>query len=63
MQKPEAPLSASVADFVKNGEFVYWYQAMPSDHNTEVGAILQKYISGAIDRSELITEVTDYWKK
>ena len=62
-QKPEAPLSASVADFVKNGESVYWYQAMPSDHNTEVGAILQKYISGAIDRSELITEVTDYWKK
>ncbi len=62
-QKPEAPLSASVADFVKNGESVYWYQAMSSDHNTEVGAILQKYISGAIDRSELITEVTDYWKK
>lgn len=62
-QEPEAALSASVSEFVKNGQSVYWYQAMPSDHNTEVGAILQKYISGAIDRAELISEVTEYWKK
>ena len=48
---------------MKNGQSVYWYQAMPSDHNTEVGAILQKYISGAVDRAELISEVTEYWKK
>lgn len=61
-QEPEAALSASVASFVKNGSSVYWYQAMPSDHNTVVGAILQKYISGDMDRDELISEVSDYWK-
>ena len=61
-QEPEAALSASVASFVKNGSSVYWYQAMPSDHNTVVGAILQKYISGEMDRDELISEVSDYWK-
>ncbi len=57
----DAALSASVAEFVKNGASVYWYQAMPSDHNTEVGALLQKYISGAIDREELAGEVQAYW--
>ena len=61
-QEPEAALSESVASFVKNGSSVYWYQAMPSDHNTVVGAILQKYISGGMDRDELISEVSDYWK-
>lgn len=60
-QEADAALSASVAEFVKNGASVYWYQAMPSDHNTEVGALLQKYISGAIDRETLAGEVAAYW--
>lgn len=60
-QEADAALSASVAEFVKNSASVYWYQAMPSDHNTEVGALLQKYISGAIDREALADEVAAYW--
>ena len=39
-QEADAALSASVAEFVKNAQSVFWYQAMPSDHNTEVGALL-----------------------
>ena len=34
---------------------------MPSDHNTVVGALMQKYISGAVDRAGLIKEVEAYW--
>ena len=57
----DAALSASVAEFVKDGKSVYWYQAMPSDHNTEVGSLLQKYIAGAVDRAGLAEEVAAYW--
>lgn len=57
----DAALSASVASFVKEGKSVYWYQAMPSDHNTEVGALLQKYLAGAVDRAGLAEEVEAYW--
>lgn len=59
----EAALSTSVASFVKEGKSVYWYQAMPSDHNTEVGALLQKYIAGAVDRAGLAEEVAAYWNE
>lgn len=57
----ETPLSASVFEFVKDGRTTWWYQAMPSDHNTEVGTIMQKYISGAVDRAEMAAEVEAYW--
>ena len=59
--EPSAALSASVASYIKNEKSVYWYQAMPSDHNTVVGALMQKYISGAVDRAGLIKEVEAYW--
>lgn len=57
----DAALSASVASFIKEGKSVYWYQAMPSDHNTEVGSLLQKYIAGATDRDGLAKDVEAYW--
>mgnify|MGYP003379713291 FL=1 len=59
----DAALSASVASFVKEGKATFWYQAMPSDHNTEVGALLQKYIAGAVDRDGLAEEVSVYWNE
>lgn len=59
----DAALSASVASFVKEGKATFWYQAMPSDHNTEVGALLQKYIAGAVDRDGLAEEVSAYWNE
>ena len=59
----DAALSASVASFVKEGKATFWYQAMPSDHNTEVGALLQKYIAGAVDRNGLAEEVAAYWNE
>lgn len=60
--EPQAALSASVASYVKNGQTIYWYQALPSDYNTIVGALSQKYISGTVERDSLISEVMDYWK-
>lgn len=57
------PLSASVSEFIKNGQSNYWYQAMPSDHNTVMGAALQKYITGTIKRDKLAGEIETYWKE
>lgn len=57
-----APLSASAFNYIKNNMWTYWYQEMPSDHNTEVGALLQKYISNNIDRTGLAAELEAYWK-
>ncbi len=58
-----APLSMSAQQFIQNNATEFWYQTIPGDHGTEVGAVLQKYISGNIDRTELAAEVEAYWKK
>ena len=57
-----APISVSAQQFIKEGKTQYWYQAIPGDHGTEVGAAIQKYMSGNIDREELAAEVENYWK-
>lgn len=58
-----APLSVSAQKFIQNDATEYWYQTIPGDHGTEVGASLQKYLGGNIDREELAEEVENYWKK
>lgn len=55
------PISLSVQQFIQDGMTEYWYQAIPGDHGTEVGASLQKYMSGSIDRNGLAFEVETYW--
>ena len=56
------PLSSSVFEFIKNGQTNYWYQALPSDYNTAMGAILQQYIAGATKRDQLASDIESYWK-
>lgn len=58
-----APLSMAAQDFIKNSAASYWYQTIPGDHGTEVGAALQKYLSGNMKREELAAEVEAYWAK
>mgnify|MGYP000876373093 CR=1 FL=1 len=61
-KKVSAPLSVSAQEFIQNQATEYWYQAIPGDHGTEVGASLQKYLAGNIDRNGLAKEVEEYWK-
>lgn len=55
------PISIAVQQFIQDGMTSYWYQAIPGDHGTEVGALLQKYMSGNMDREEFASAVEDYW--
>lgn len=57
------PIGMAVQQFLNDGQTEYWYQEIPGDHGTEVGASLQKYMSGNIDRSQLAAEVQNYWTK
>lgn len=58
-----APLSISAYSFVRDNATTYWYQEMPSDHNAEVGALAQKYISGGMDRAAFAAALQSYWAK
>ena len=58
----QSPILFPIVGQIKEGKTQYWYQAIPGDHGTEVGAAIQKYMSGNIDREELAAEVENYWK-
>lgn len=62
-KKVSAALSVSAQEFIQKDATGFWYQTIPGDHGTEVGAMLQKYMAGNIDRSELAKEIEEYWKK
>ncbi len=55
------PLGISAQSFIQNGATEYWYQTIPGDHGTQVGASLQKYLAGVTERSEFAAEVEQYW--
>ncbi|MCD8014563.1 MAG: ABC transporter substrate-binding protein [Lachnospiraceae bacterium] len=55
-------VSTSVVDYTQNGDNFPMYVMYPSDHYTYVGAAMQKYLDGQIDRSELAAEVSEYWE-
>lgn len=57
-----APISVAAQTFIQNNATEFWYQTIPGDHGTQVGAMLQKYMSGNIDREELAAEVESYWQ-
>lgn len=57
----EESVSNSAAEYSKNGENFPMYVMYPSDHATKVGASMQKYLAGEIDRSGLAAEISDYW--
>jgi raffinose/stachyose/melibiose transport system substrate-binding protein len=55
------PLSASVKEYADAGNLIANYDYDPDDHYSIVGASLQKYLAGQIDRAGLATEVENYW--
>lgn len=58
--KPSDPLSQSVKTYSDNGK-TFAAATTPSDHWSTLGAVMQKYLSGKIDRAALATEIQKYW--
>ena len=56
------PLSACVKAYADAGSLIDNYLFFPDDHITMVGASMQKYLGGKIDRQGLADELTEYWK-
>lgn len=56
------PLGASVKSFADAGNLINNYNFLPDDHYSVLGASMQKYLAGEIDRAKLADEVVSYWK-
>ena len=55
------PLSLSVKTFADANKLIDNYNYDPDDHYSIVGASMQKYLAGQIDRAGLASEVEKYW--
>ncbi len=56
------PLSVSVKAYADAGNLIPNYNFFPDDHITVVGALMQKYLGGELDREGLAEDLTEYWK-
>ncbi|MDO4976077.1 MAG: ABC transporter substrate-binding protein [Eubacteriales bacterium] len=56
------PLSKSVKAYADAEALVDNYNYLPDDHYSMIGAKMQEYLSGGIDRAKLADEITSYWK-
>lgn len=54
-------LAQSIQGYVREGQLFDQPSNYPSDHWSTVGAIMQKYLAGNIDRAQFAQEVQDYW--
>ena len=55
------PLGKSVKGYSDAGNLIANYNYLPDDHYSVVGASMQKYLAGQIDRAGLADEITAYW--
>ena len=55
------PLGKSVKAYADAGALIGNYNYLPDDHYSVVGASMQKYLAGEIDRAGLADEVASYW--
>lgn len=56
------PLGTSVKSYADAGNLINNYNFLPDDHYSVLGASMQKYLAGEIDRTELANEIVSYWK-
>ena len=56
------PLGASVKEFTDADMLIPNYNYMPDDEFSVLGASMQKYLAGGIDRAEFAAEIENYWK-
>ena len=55
------PLSKSVKEYADNAALVDNYNYCPDDHYSVLGAAMQKYLAGEVDRAGLADEIANYW--
>lgn len=56
------PLSSAIVEYVRAGKTLEWMNTYyPADAYPTMGASLQKYLDGTINRSELGSEIQEYW--
>ena len=55
------PLGKSVKAYADAGNLIGNYTYLPDDHYSVVGASMQKYLAGEIDRAGLADEIASYW--
>lgn len=60
--EPKDPLGKSIKSYIASGNTIQFMTTLPPDHWKQVGASMQKYLAGKIDRAGLAKEVQDYWK-
>ena len=56
------PFGQSVKKYADEGMMIANYSHDPDDHMSIVGASMQKYLAGELDRTELAGYLDDYWK-
>ena len=59
---PADPLAASILDYVQAERTMNFVLNLPPDHWAQVGASMQKYLGGFIDRATFFQEVEAYWQ-
>lgn len=61
--EPADAMSVQIAQMLENGDSLEWMNTYyPAGGFQVMGASMQKYIDGVIDREGLATEFEDYWK-
>lgn len=60
--EPNDPLARSLLEYVANGQTLEFITQLPADHWAVLGASMQKYLAGVIDRKGLTNEIEQYWK-
>ena len=59
---PADPLAASILDYVQAEKTMNFVLNLPPDHWAQVGASMQKYLGGFVDRATFFQEVEAYWQ-
>lgn len=60
--KPQNPLAQSIMGYMNDGQTLRFMTTLPPDHWSQLGASMQKYLSGNIDRKTLAKEIEEYWQ-
>lgn len=55
-------LVQSAYEYVSDGEVFQMYTKYPADHAEKVGNLMQQYLAGETDRTELAAGIEEYWK-
>lgn len=56
------PLATAIKSYVDAGNTFEGFNGCPGDHWSGLGASMQKYLAGEIDRAGLAKEINEYWK-